>query len=542
MFRELQISSLTNRYRGAAGGSVQCPGRKALLLVALTSLCLVCPAAWAETGVLVVHIKDVQQNPVAGLQIGVEVDGGSATTDSNGEARIKLAPQTKEKSWVSLQIVKSPPGKDLVMVSPWEHRTLVPSFENESGNFVEVMVVQRGDHAALQSGTVLKAAVSQIIKANSLKSADKQAGPQEPNTNLEAIARQFGLNPEDLDKAIKAWGAKTTDPYEAGLAALYARNDDKATVDLQASLKQQELKLAADPGAVADAAFFLGESLQQQGKYADAAFILGQSLQQQGKYKESAEAYERSLSLFRASNNREGEALVLLNLAQLNSALNKPEAFEKAISYFTEAVPWFQAVSDRFKEAMCWWGLGTANDRLGRTQQARDAYLKALPFFTENKNGRVLGRIWLDLGEDEDALGNVQKAVEYYEQALPLLASQGEGLRQWLALARLGKARQKLKDPAKAMDAYKAAIAVGHSTGDKAAEASAYLMLGDLLFEKHDWKGALDADAAAFKLSEETGDRSGQASALIGWEKIQAEVRDSLTRNSSIQIRWVDVA
>jgi hypothetical protein len=26
------------------------------------------------------------------------------------------------------------------------------------------------------------------------------------------------------------------------------------------------------------------------------------------------------------------------------------------------------------------------------------------------------------------------------------------------------------------------------------------------------------------------------------WEKIQAEVRDSLTRNSSIQIRWVDVA
>src|SRR5271167_3357155 len=273
------------------------PLRNALLLIIiLASLCLACPAAWAETGILVLHVKDVQQHPVAGLQIGVEGDGGSGTTDPKGKARIKLAPQTTVKGWVSLQIERSPPGKDWVMVSPWERRTLVPSFENESENFVEVVVVQRGDRAALESGTVLKAAVQQINKANAPKSAEKQAAQENPKANLEAVAKQFGLSPDDLDKAIKAWGAKTTDPYDAGLAALYARNYDKATTDLQDSLKQREEKLASDQAA-------------DQKAVADAAFFLGQSLYRQGKYKESAVAYRRCLQI------RSDDAMVLNNTA-----------------------------------------------------------------------------------------------------------------------------------------------------------------------------------------------------------------------------------
>ena len=224
--------------------------RNALLIILLASLCFACPIAWAETGILVVHVKDVQRQPVVGLEIGVEGDGGSAITDKNGKARIKLAAQSKEKSWVSLQIVKSPSGQSLMMVSPWDYRAQVPSFENESDNFVEVVVVQRGERAALESGTVLKAAVQQINKANAPKSADKQATPENPKGNLDAVAKQYGLSPDDLDKAIKAWGAKTTDPYEAGLAALYERNYGKATTDLQTSLTQREEKLASDQKTV----------------------------------------------------------------------------------------------------------------------------------------------------------------------------------------------------------------------------------------------------------------------------------------------------
>ena len=278
---------------------MQYPLRNAMLFIILASLCLACPIAWAETGILVVHVKDVQRQPVVGLEIGVEGDGGSAITDPKGKARIKLAPQTKEKGSVALQIVKSPPGQSLVMVSPWDYRTQVPSFENESDNFVEVVVVQRGERAALESGTVLKTAVSQINKANAPKSADKQAAPEDPKANLNAVAKQFGLSPDKLDKAIKAWGAKTTDPYEAGLAALYARNYDKATTDLQTSLSHREERLASDQKAVGD----------DQKQVADAALFLGQSLYQQGKYKQSAVAYQRCLQI------RPDDATVLNNTA-----------------------------------------------------------------------------------------------------------------------------------------------------------------------------------------------------------------------------------
>src|ERR1017187_360426 len=118
-----------------------------VLLVAL--LCATSVVTWAEVGILVVHVKDVQRRPIAGMQIGVEGDGGASVTGDDGKARIPLAKQTKEKNWVSLQILKSPPGKDFVMVSPWDYKTLIPSYQNESENFVEVVVVQRGDRAAL---------------------------------------------------------------------------------------------------------------------------------------------------------------------------------------------------------------------------------------------------------------------------------------------------------------------------------------------------------------------------------------------------------
>src|SRR5260370_20886879 len=141
-----------------------------VLLIAFSPF-LVTSVARAEDGMLVVHVKDVQKRPIAGLQIGVEGDGGSSITGDDGKARIRLANQTKEKSWVSLQILSSPPGKDFVMVSPWDYRATVPSFENESENFVEVVVVARGDRVALESGIVLAAATAQLNKANAPKTA-----------------------------------------------------------------------------------------------------------------------------------------------------------------------------------------------------------------------------------------------------------------------------------------------------------------------------------------------------------------------------------
>jgi tetratricopeptide (TPR) repeat protein len=255
---------------------------KIAILPALV-LCLTSALTWAESGILVVHVKDVHEHPIAGIQIGVTGDGGSATTGDDGKARIPLAKQTKENDRVRLQILPSGRGKNFVMVSPWEYETRVPPFANESINFAEITVVQRGDREALVSGTLMKALVEQINKASAPKTADKQAPPEDPKTHLAAVAKQYGLAPDDLDQAIRAWGAKTSDPYEAGLAALYERNYPKASAQLADSLQKREEKLIADQNedqmAVADAAFFLGASLYKEGKYRDAATALRRCLQ-----------------------------------------------------------------------------------------------------------------------------------------------------------------------------------------------------------------------------------------------------------------------
>ncbi len=269
--------------------------RNSLLLVGPVWLCLLSPTARAETGFLVLHVNDVHNHAIVSLEIKEIADDGdarSALTDQKGKARIRLAPQVKESSWVSLQIVKSPAGTNWMMVSPWDYKSQVPSFENENKNFIEVVVVQHGERAALEKGTVLKALAQQINKANAPKSADKQAAPPDPKANLEAVAKQYGYTPEEVDKAIRAWGATATDPYDVGVAALYERNYPKATASLQESLKQREEKLATAQKGVADAAFFLGQSLYEQ-----------------GNYRESAAAFRRCLQL------RPDDAMVLNNAA-----------------------------------------------------------------------------------------------------------------------------------------------------------------------------------------------------------------------------------
>jgi tetratricopeptide (TPR) repeat protein len=299
-------------------------------------LCATSAASRAETGVLVVHVKDVQRRPISGVQIGVEGDGGSAITGDDGKARIQLAKQTKEKSWVSLQIVKSPPNKDFVVVSPWDYRTLVPSFENESENFVEVVVVQRRDRAALESNRVLLAVTEQINKANTPGNADKQALQENSKANLVAVAKQYGIAPDDLDQAIRAWGARTTDPYEAGLAALYERKYAKASAQLADSLQKREETLAADQKAVADAACFLGQSRMAEGRYRDSVTAYQRCLQLQpdnsatmnnlavsqadaGDYAAAEPLYQHALAIDREAQGPDGPdvAADLNNLAAL---------------------------------------------------------------------------------------------------------------------------------------------------------------------------------------------------------------------------------
>jgi tetratricopeptide (TPR) repeat protein len=292
--------------------------------------------AWGDAGVLQVLVQDAQKHPVKGVEIGLEGSGGSRTTGDDGKVLLPLPKDTNENDWVSLQIVRSPAGKDWQMVSPWDNRYLVPSFKNKPENFVRVIVVQRGDRAALETGSVLAVLTAKINRrANAPQSPDKQQA-EDPKASLNAVAKQYGVTSEELDSAIRAWGKKTTDPYEAGLAALYTRNYDAATTSLQASLKQREEKFATAQEDVADAAFFLGQSLYEQGHYKESAAAYQRclqirpddvtvlnntalSLKSAGDYKSAEALYRLALALAKKTSGAEGTdvAVALNNLGLL---------------------------------------------------------------------------------------------------------------------------------------------------------------------------------------------------------------------------------
>jgi tetratricopeptide (TPR) repeat protein len=323
-------------------------------------LFLITRILWAEAGVLVVEVEDVHNRPVSGVRIGVKGDGGSAISDDDGKARIRLAKDTKEESWVILQIRDSPPGKDFVILSPWDYRVSIPSFENESQNFVGVVVIERNNRVALEDGNVVALLAYKINRENAQKDITR-AVPDNPESNLTAVAKQYGLSPEELNQAILAWGARAKDPFGVGQAALYARSYADASRAFGESLRQAEGTLATNQRAVSDRSYFLGVSLFEQGKYREAAVafqrcsqfrptdtqvlnVLALSLHYAGDYGDAERIYRHVLSV------REQElgpydpsvAISLNNLAELlKDTANYPEAeakFRRAVEIDQDAL------------------------------------------------------------------------------------------------------------------------------------------------------------------------------------------------------------
>jgi tetratricopeptide (TPR) repeat protein len=194
---------------------------------------------------------------------------------------------------VLLEIVGYPKDKDLVFISPWDKWTHVPAFDNEAKNFVAVTLAERGDRACLENTTCIRAAAAQINRENAPKTATaRRTSEDQSKEALATIARQFGLDPKEIDQAIRAWGERSEDPHDQGLAALYEKRYSEASMDLEKSFS---LRKRAEEDA--------------REKTADAASFLGQSLYEQGRYREAALAYTE------AANRRPEDAALLNNLA-----------------------------------------------------------------------------------------------------------------------------------------------------------------------------------------------------------------------------------
>src|SRR5260370_38030358 len=92
-------------------------------------------SAQAEDGTLVVHVMDIHARPVVGVALRAGSGSSVARVDSFGQARIRLAPNTRPGDIVFLELLA--PQSDLVFISPLIRWTAVHSFDEKPANFVE---------------------------------------------------------------------------------------------------------------------------------------------------------------------------------------------------------------------------------------------------------------------------------------------------------------------------------------------------------------------------------------------------------------------
>jgi len=204
--------------------------RRRLLPLLLLSAAL----AHAAPGRLTVVVQSPIHVPIANVRIGIAGAGSIGTTHIGGRTELQLASDTSVGSHVRLQVVPPP---SMFMVSPFEGDAIVPRFENESGNFLAVILMPPGNREALANGVVLSGMIRQSQRqANAAVKTRSPSPPKKPLLVLAAyesgkkapsaagpggtqflgpvdrlplvtddVARRPGFKPEDVASALEKW-------------------------------------------------------------------------------------------------------------------------------------------------------------------------------------------------------------------------------------------------------------------------------------------------------------------------------------------------
>ena len=222
----------------------------------------------AQPSVLRLEVTDTEDRPVAGVVLSPRGYGGtSAPSGRDGRTRLSLVGVVPGGS-VLLRVVPGEAGwVDWVFIDPWNGRVRMPPADRGPESYESVVVLRRSDRQLLESGEALAA-----ITATILEELGRQTSPGRKLTAedweavLVEVAAGYGLPPDEIDQALRAWGETAEDPYERGLSALYEENYPVASAELSKSLAEQKQELKGARLRIADTAFFLGQALYGEGR------------------------------------------------------------------------------------------------------------------------------------------------------------------------------------------------------------------------------------------------------------------------------------
>lgn len=221
------------------------------------------------------------------------------------------------------------------------------------------------------------------------------------------------------------------------------------------------------------------------------------------------------------------EAVVLHQMAE--NAINKGR-YKVALKIMEDALILHSSIDDRNGEAIDLINIGRIFLRIGQYENAEDRFNRALEIATSDKNDIMLSETYASIGKLHHLRGNNKQAIEVLEMAIGIDRKMGHSM-LGSRLNLIGIAFSKEGRYDEASGALKEALKINQGKGLEMEVANSYRNFGDLFFEEKRQQEAKGYFIKALEIDKRRGDSlkiGADLKALADIEIIESNFKDAI--------------
>jgi CHAT domain-containing protein/Tfp pilus assembly protein PilF len=258
------------------------------------------------------------------------------------------------------------------------------------------------------------------------------------------------------------------------------------------------------------------ETTSQQAIRAAAQRLLDEGLQ---LYKQSTaeslrqaiEKWKQALPLWQQVDEKKKEATIINNIGKVYSDLGEKQ---QALNYYNQSLPLWRQVGNKAAEATILNNIGKVYSDLGDNQQALKYYNQSLSL-SKQEDDKAQSAITLNnIGKVYSDLGDNQQALKYYNQSLSLSRQEDDKAQSAITLNNIGKVYSDLGEKQQALNYYNQSLRLSQQVGDKALQATTLDNIGSVYSNSGEKQQALNYYNQSLPLSAQVGDKAQSARTL----------------------------
>ena len=218
------------------------------------------------------------------------------------------------------------------------------------------------------------------------------------------------------------------------------------------------------------------------------------------------------LVLTRRNGKKDVDQKVTYELAEMHLFLGR---YEEAKEFYLKALSIMIETGDKKGLLACYKNLGSVLWSLGEFVEAKECHQKALAIAKESGDKYGECACYGSLGNVYKSQGEYVVAKDYYENALKVLKTFDDMGMEASIYGNLGNVLQSLGDYANAIETHEKALKIAKNIGNKEKEAWCYRNLGGLFRSTGKQGQAVEFNEKAVAIAKEVSDRNGVALAYL---------------------------